>query len=336
VEGTLPQQASRKVIKLRRRKAAEQPAPDTGGGLYFSSAKENIQFINSGCTLLDCVLGGGWPLGRIVNIVGDKSTGKTLLAMEAIANFFRQYPKGYCWYNEAESAFDVDYAKALGIPFDRVTFIQDCNTVEELFNSVREIILGEPDVPALYIMDSLDSLSDAAEMERDIEKGNYGAAKAKMLSEFFRRVTQGIAKSNVCLMIISQVRDNINASMFAEKHTRSGGKALDFYASIVLWLANVGKIKQTKNKIERVVGVHIRANCKKNKVTLPYRTCDFDITFGFGIEDEKASLAFLKEVGKPVVANMGAESLRDLVIQEWFRIEASFIPARRKYGSEES
>lgn len=322
------------MIQPRRQlvKRKVQPAPDPGG-LYFSSAKENIQFIRSGCTLLDCVTGGGldgaWPLGRIVNIVGDKSTGKTLLAMEAIANFFRQYPKGRCWYNEVEAAFDIDYAKALGIPMDRVTFIEDCDTVEQWFKQLQGIV-ADKSAPGLYILDSLDALSDTAEMKRDVDKGSYAMDKAKMLSEFFRRITKSLKRSKICLMVISQVRDNVGAGLFEKKHKRSGGKALDFYCSVVIWLSNMGKLDQTKNKVKRVIGVQIKANCDKNKVSMPYRQCAFDITFGYGIEDEKASLAWLEEVGsKPP-----PRGLREFVVAEWYRIEQQFLPTRRKYGTE--
>jgi recombination protein RecA len=308
-----------------------------GTGLYFTSDKENISFIHTGCVLLDCVLGGGYPLGRIVNIVGDRSTGKTLLAMEAIANFFQQYAKGRCYYCEAEAAFDPEYAAALGIPFERCAFIEDIHTVEELFNHL-ELVMAETaeakagiTLPCLYIIDSLDALSDDAEMERGIGEATYGGAKAKKLSETFRRLTQRLKTTNICLMVISQVRDNIGA-MFGEKHTRSGGKALDFYASQVIWLANIGQIKRTVNKVERPVGIKIRAKAKKNKVGLPYRDCDFEITFGYGIDDMKASREWLKVVGKTPDPKMTPEQLTQFVLQTWYDIEKTFLPTRRKYG----
>ena len=312
---------------IRRKLVRERPP---GGGLYFSSPKVNIKFIRTGCTMLDCVLGGGWPLGRVVNLVGDKSTGKTLLAMEAVANIFLEYDNAQVWYNEAEAAFDSEYADALGIPIQRVTMIENCSTIEELFNDVDQIVKKARTAPGLYIIDSLDALSDEAEMGRGIDEASYGGAKAKKLSEFFRRITKDIKKSNICLLIISQVRDNIGA-MFGEKHTRSGGKALDFYASQVLWLAHMGILKRTVNKVERPVGVKIRARCKKNKVGLPFRDCDFEISFGFGVEDDKASLEFLKSIG--VQAKPSGDELRKLVIENWYKIEKTFLPTRRKYGT---
>ena len=329
--------AERKQL-IRSRKAT--PAVEetaTAGGLYFTSEKENLQFIRTGCTMLDCVLGGGWIIGRMVNLVGDKSTGKTLLAMEAAANFIKQYPEGDVQYKECEWAFDPEYASALGIPMDRITLDQGgLTTIEDLMRDV-DILLDAKDgatTPTLYIVDSLDALSDEAEMDREVGKGNYGAAKAKMLSEFFRTRNPRLSKSNVCLLVVSQVRDNLNAGMFGKKHLRSGGKALDFYASQVIWLYNMGMTKRTRSKVERVVGVKVKAKNDKNKVSLPYRECEFAITFGFGVEDIQASRDWLKEVGdkEAPAPEAGDAALRKYVIDKWNSIESGFIPTRRKYG----
>src|SRR3990172_1731587 len=155
---------ARRQLLLKRR-------PANTGGLYFSSTKTNIDFISSGCAVLDCVLGGGWPLGRVVNIVGDKSTGKTLLAIEAAANCAATFTKGRIWYREAEAAFDRNYAAALGMPLARVSFGDArLRTVEDLFEDLAGAIksLGVKGPPGLYIVDSLDALSDRAELDRDM------------------------------------------------------------------------------------------------------------------------------------------------------------------------
>lgn len=313
--------------KIRQHHLGAEAAPEIGGGLYFSSPKKNYQFVSSGCTTLDCVLGGGWALGSIVNIVGDKSTGKTLLAMEAIANLFLKYNDGWARYVEAESAFDEDYGNALGIPMDRVAVKNDLDTVEAVFEDLTSLSYKEP---GLYIVDSLDALSDVAEMERGIGEGSYGAAKAKKLSELFRRLVRKLARQKICVMIISQVRDNIGVA-FGEKHGRSGGKALDFYASQILWLAHIKTLDRTINKIKRPTGIVIRARCKKNKIGLPFRQCDFDIRFGYGIDDVGASTEFLNTIGKAVPKT--PEALREAVIWEWYAIEKKFIPEERKYGA---
>lgn len=301
--------------------------PSTKGGLYFSSEKKNYQFISTGCTILDCVLGGGWALGHVANIVGDRSTGKTLLAMEAIANFFLAYDNGWVRYVQAEgAAFDEDYANALGIPMDRVEIKNEIDTVEAVFDDIKEL---NSKAPGLYIIDSLDALSDEAEMGRGIREGSFGAAKAKKLSELFRRLVRKIGKQKVCVLVVSQVRDNIGA-MFGEKHSRSGGKALDFFASQILWLAHIKTLKRTISKMERPYGITVRARCKKNKIGLPFRQCDFNVLFGYGIDDTAASSDFLLSVGKAVPRT--PEALRQAVVREWYVVEKKFLPEKRKYA----
>ena len=168
-------------------------------------------------------------------------------------------------------------------------------------------------------------------MKRGIRDGSYGAAKPKKLSELFRRLVRKLGRQKVCVMIISQVRDNIGVT-FGEKHSRSGGKGLDFYAAQALWLAHMKTIKRTINKIERPVAVRIKAKCKKNKISLPFRECEFNIRFGYGVEDAECSQEFLQTVGKAVPKT--PELLREAVIREWYAVEKKFLPETHKYGTE--
>jgi recombination protein RecA len=341
-------------------------------GNYFTSTKKDVLMYSSGCALLDNVLGGGYPLGRMTNIVGDKSSGKTLLAIEACANFVKTYKKGSkVWYFEAESAFDKSYAEALGLPLEKVEFVNDLIqdekyaarsigskspadlTVETLFEHLDWAIQCGGYEQGLYIVDSLDALSDRAEQARKIDDGSYGTKKAAKMSELFRRLVAKLERSKIHLIIVSQVRDNIGVT-FGSKNTRSGGRAMDFYASQVLWLAEVKKLRKTINKVERVVGVEIKAQCKKNKIGLPFRECVYPIYFGYGIDDVKAHLDWLDSNGKTDLADLGIgktvsniytkfckmdpdrrneirQQLSDLVISEWRAIEDSFLPERRKY-----
>jgi len=309
--------------------------------------RELSRFIPSGGTTLDCILGGGWPLGRISNIVGDKSTGKTQLAIEAIINFLKVFPKGKAYYQEAEAAFDMPYAASLGMPIDKVTFIHDKNTVEETFNSLHALVSKETEHPMLYIIDSLDALSDAAELDRKIDDGSYGAQKAKKMSELFRRLIRQIESSKMHLMVISQMRDKIGIA-FGEKHSRSGGRALDYYASQIIWLSELGKIKKTVDKIERVVGIEVKAKCKKNKIAPPFREAEFSLIFGYGLDDVKANLDWLKTVGLLEEIGIDGKStierankirgnkeeevkLINVVIQKWGIIEEKFQPKMAKY-----
>ncbi len=202
-------------------------------GAYFLAPSKSYTFIHSGATVLDSVLGGGWPLSRVSNIIGDRSTGKTLLAIEAMANFARSFPKCKSRFAETEAAFDDEYADALGIPMNRVERPQSpLDTVEEFHDDVLEYIDGVKS-GGLYILDSLDALSDAAELKESIDKGSYGMGKAKKMSQMFRRIIRKLEQSNCHLMIISQTRQRINVA-FGRQYTRSGGSSLDFYASQIL------------------------------------------------------------------------------------------------------
>jgi len=316
------------------------------------SAESSVEFVPTGCTALDLVLGGGWALGRVANIVGDKSTGKTLLAIECIANFRAKY-RGNCRvvYNETEAAFDAGYAQSLGIPLSDVEMLDDCGTVEGMYDNIHSVIADNKDKdPVLYIVDSLDALSDETEMGRDIRDGTYGMGKQKKLSELFRRLVREMHGSNMLLLVISQVRANIGVA-FGSNVRRSGGKALDFYASQVLFLHHKGRITKTIDGVKREVGVDIRAKCEKNKVGMPLRYCEFPILFGYGIDDVVACLRWLEDnklldangMSRPTVEikryrAMNDQSRREysshvsqLVRDGWGVIEEKFRPVNRKY-----
>lgn len=325
--------------------------------LFFASAKSHLELVSSGCELLNCVLGGGYPLGRMVNIVGDKSTGKTLLAIEAMANFRRQFKDGVTSYCETEAAFDDPYAEALGLDLKGI-LRPDVSTVEELFDDLTKFIADLAGRPGLYIVDSLDALSDKAEQERGIADSTYGASKPKQLGQLFRRLVKPLEKSRVLIIIISQVRDAIGVT-FGKKHTRSGGKALDFYASQILWLAHKGRLKRTVKKVQRATGVSVKAMTEKNKIGQPFRECEFEILFGYGVDDVSSGLEFLKEAGrleelgigstdqaiaqfkKTYAAGTGADrtemrqELNAAVRKAWYEIEANFTPPRGKYTADE-
>lgn len=325
---------------------------------YFTGDKAGLQFFSTGCTLLDCALGGGLVLGRISNLVGDRSTAKTALATEAIINFLRQYPNGSAAYRESEAAFDRGYAEAMGMPIDRVDFGDEAPlaTVEDFARDLFAFVAKQKKSgePGIYVLDSLDALSDEAEMEADISKGTYGMAKAKQLSIMFRKMTRSIEDSKVHLLVVSQVRDNINPMAFGEKSKRSGGKALDFYASQVTWLAHIKTLKRTIKGIERPYGIEVRAKIKKNKVALAFRECDFPFYFGYGVEDLQASLEWLKSIKRLDALDLSEsgfkaykEKLEDLSDKEyrdeqadiakivkkvWKEIDNTFLPKRQKYG----
>jgi recombination protein RecA len=320
-------------------------------GLYFAGPKKNLKFIPSGCLTLDLALGGGWAENRIANVVGDKSSGKTLLAIEASANFAKKYPKGWIYYRECEAAFDPDYAAALGMPLDRVDFGEPFDTVDDLYKDLDHTI-AKASTPVLYIVDSLDSLSDDAEMQLDISEGTYGTGKAKKMSQMFRRLVRKMSSSNITLMIISQVRSKIGAVSFGRQTTRSGGRALDFYASQVLYLSYIKPINRNISNLKRAAGIKIRSKVEKNKIALPFRGAEFDILFGYGIDDlgscvdwlreckslDRIGLSeakvkdFLVDLKKSRNYEVEAERIHKAVTTRWYEIEQRFLPTRKKYG----
>lgn len=349
----------------RPAKKRPQKAPKRArGGNYFPSVQKSVRCIPSGCAVLDGVLGAGWPLGRIVNIVGDRSSGKTLLAIEACANFALCSKTGMIWYRESEAAFDTDYAQSLGLPLDRVNFGPDgedtvWDTVEDIFEDLEKKLgyLERTGKAGLYIIDSLDALSSRAELKRKIDEATFGGEKPKVMGQLFRRLTRRIKKTNMCVVVISQVRDKIGV-MFGEKHTRTGGRALDFYAAIIIWLHHIKtlrkKVGSGTGMIRVAKGVRILAKTKKNKLTDPFRECRFDIRFGYGVDDVPAALDWLADrkaldlLGlRPVdvdtfLADVRAApreeraelrtEVRDAVLLAWKELAQSMRPTESKYG----
>lgn len=353
---------------MARRKLVEPETPpvEEGGGMYFEELPEATEFIPTGSTLLDCNLGGGWALGRISNVYGDSATGKTLLGIEACANFVRRFPDGTPFYRERESAFDFDYAEQLGFNPDRVDFkgYEDgLDTVEDLFEDLTAAIvdLQKSKKPGFYGVDSLDAFPDDTELKNeDIRKVAEVAKKPRVMSQLFRRNVGGIAKSRMHLMFISQIRTKIGVTM-GRKTERVGGISLRFYASQIVFLRQIEVLKHTVKGQDRPVGVKVSAKCEKNKKGMPYREVTFPILFGYGIDDLTSCVEFLRDTGdlKRLGVNtqkkgdaeqyiketnaLGdkdyADQMRDVrrVTREvWQHIEEltreRFLPGRRKYG----
>jgi recombination protein RecA len=338
------------------------PRKPTHGGRYFSN--NPLSFIPTGCKLFDLALGGGWVEGRCSNVVGDKSTGKTLVAIEAMANYAQAHPDPALYlirYQEVEDAFDDGYAQTLGMPVARVQRPKvKLDTVQEFERDLEKFIGSVPQGGGgLYILDSLDALSDADEVEgpkidkkTGQEKGSYGLGKAKAMSRMFRRLVRKCGKANVHLMIISQLRDKIGV-MFGEKHIRAGGRALDLYDTHVVWLANLGKIKKKKGPVERSVGIQVKINVKKNKVAQPFREVEYPILFAYGIDDLQAALDWLEDVDRlggigltsktvrqflkdfhalsPQDARVERRRINKHLKEVWYQIESEFLPPQGKY-----
>lgn len=347
---------------MAERVRSKDVAPPPVKGNYFSDEKEDIEFVTSGCHILDCTLAGGWPLGRVSNTVGDKSTGKSLLAIEQCANFAARFPKGRIHYREVESAFDKGYAEALGMPTERVQFEpftkgkDKIDTVEELFEDLKQATqLGiDKKVPSLYIVDSFDALTTEIDNDREFGEQTYRTDKPTMMGELFRKQVRPLDASRTHFSVISQVRDKIGV-MFGKKYSRSGGRALDFYASQVLYLSHIQTLVRTVGKTKRATAVRIKAKCEKNKIGLPFRECEFVLRFGYGIDDLAASVEWLDQVNrlkditrlKPsdfldAIEDLGDKEYRaetrrigQVASEVWRGIDRSIMPLRKKYYKEE-
>lgn len=259
------------------------------------------KFFPSGSTLLDLGLGGGWARDRIINIVGDTSSGKTLKAIEAAINFAALYGDDAIRYNETEAAFDRSYAYSLGFPAG-ASFVGDdsdaghgSRTVQEFYADLEKFIERRRGEPSLYILDSVDAMSDDAEMGRELGEATYGMGKPKLLSEFFRKHVKMLAQAHCTLMTISQIRDKIGVT-FGETKARSGGHALDFYASQIVWLYEGGKIKKQVDGIDKIIGIKVRYRVKKNKLAAAHAEAEQQILFNYGIDDETSMIDWLKKV----------------------------------------
>ena len=271
----------------------------------------NEETFSTGCDLLDLVVGGGerhgYPAGRIINLVGDRSSGKTFLACELIAAAFHQWGERFRWvYDDAESGFTFNTERLYGFHIMPVEEEKRTKSrrVEAFSCNFREFLnsLGPKEL-GVYTLDTLDGLSskqihDIAKKRfenfkegKDMEKGSYQMEAPKFLSqEFFKETTAEAEEKKALLVIISQVRDKID-SMFNEQ-TRSGGRAMDFYAHTCLWLSTAQKIVRKG----RVVGVVVKAYTKKSKTPRPFRSCFFTLLFDYGLDNVGTNVDFLYDL----------------------------------------
>lgn len=356
------------AIKQQKSNVAEQAS-------YIKMHKKEsgvdlVEFLPSGSTNINLAGSGkgkrgGWARGRIANIVGDNSTGKTALAVEALAQsfynihkiesqIFAPVKKVYLVYNNVEGVMDLPLETMYRRDFiDSVEWIQT-STVEAFGRDYGRRVMALKEGEFLfYVIDTFDALRSEEgikRLEQSIKTdkqvdGSYNMEKQKYGADFFAWLCDISQGKDVTLMILSQVKDKIGVT-FGKKHYRGGGKHLDYYSHQIAWLSEIEKKKRTFRKEERVYAIRCRAKFEKNKVAKPYREGEFTVLFDYGLDDISGMIDWLygPEVKKMlfddeefdraglikyIEDNRLQEVLMDMCEQEWIEIEQEIAPTHR-------
>lgn len=246
-------------------------------------------WVSTGSDMLDIAVSnmphGGLPLGRVVEIVGFESSGKSLLALHICQDTQRR--GGIAVYLDTESSMNRQFAQAIGVDISMMTYSQP-EYLEQIYESIEKIILKvkalKIDKPVTIITDTIMATPTKTELDGTFEKAGWNTEKAIVNSLAMRKLTNLIAKNKILLVFINQLRDRLGVS-FGETSGTSGGHAIKFHSTIRIQLKKLGQIKGKVNNVEQVIGVNVQAKVLKSKIGPPLRTTNFDIFFDSGINN---------------------------------------------------
>lgn len=314
------------------------------------------QMISTGSTLLDLAIsggrkrGGGIPGGIMVVAYGPSSSGKTVLACE-VAGYI-QRAGGQVKYKDSEARLNKKFSELFDLKYDDIDY-EKPNTVTETFLQLHK---WQPDTSIIngYIVDSLAALSTDMEMEKD-EGDKMGMKRAKDFSEQLRKGARKVTENNILLFCTNQIRENAGAGLYERKDVNPGGKAIEFYSSLILRFTNSKKIPKEitfhGKKVKRAIGIKTTVEVVKSSVWEPFHTAPISIYFQYGIHDIQENLQFIKDFTKNKVYTIGGESLsnsmeasikivedegledqlKEEVIDLWEEIEKGFkLPYKKK------